>query len=122
RSKQNALERRVAPNLARGFVAHSVEYRCGYTPSLAPRHRRNWAQQNTTDSMHTVPTPFESAARAPAPWTAVTKPCAVTALARTFDGCDPQCCADEQKATATATADGLAAAGPCESRQVPWSR
>jgi len=36
---------RVAPNLTRGFVARSVEYRCGYTPSLAPRHGSNWAQR-----------------------------------------------------------------------------
>src|SRR5436189_5721025 len=35
----------VAPNLARGFVAQSVDYRCGYTPSLAPRHGPNWAQR-----------------------------------------------------------------------------
>jgi len=35
----------VAPNLARGFVARSVGYRCGYTPSLAPRHGPNWAQR-----------------------------------------------------------------------------
>src|SRR5437763_14677466 len=34
----------VAPNLARGFVARSVEYRFGYTPSLAPRHGPNWTQ------------------------------------------------------------------------------
>src|SRR5712691_9587600 len=30
---------RVALKLAWGFVAHSVEYHCGYTPSLAPRPR-----------------------------------------------------------------------------------
>src|SRR6058998_3635320 len=30
---------RVALKLAWGFVAQSVEYRCGYTPSLAPRPR-----------------------------------------------------------------------------------
>src|SRR5438132_14262197 len=35
----------VAPNLARGFVARLVEYRCGYTPSLAPRRGPNWAQR-----------------------------------------------------------------------------
>src|SRR5437667_9522543 len=36
---------RVAPNLARRFVARSAEYRCGYTPSLAPRHGPNWVQR-----------------------------------------------------------------------------
>src|SRR5207253_5729172 len=30
---------RVALKWAWGFVAQSVEYRCGYTPSLAPRPR-----------------------------------------------------------------------------------
>src|SRR5213593_3501756 len=30
---------RVALKLAWGFVAQSVEYHCGYTPSLAPRPR-----------------------------------------------------------------------------------
>src|SRR5437899_6011780 len=30
---------RVALKLAWGFVAQSVEYRCGYTPSFAPRPR-----------------------------------------------------------------------------------
>ena len=39
---------RVALKLAWGFVAPSVEYRWGYTPSLAPRPRPNWAQQNTS--------------------------------------------------------------------------
>src|SRR3989441_12590438 len=43
-SKRHAA-RRVAPNLACGFVARSVEYRCGYTPSLAPRHRPNSEQR-----------------------------------------------------------------------------
>src|SRR5436309_7813333 len=43
-SKRHAALR-VAPNLARGFVARSVEYRCGYTPSLAPRHGPNWGQR-----------------------------------------------------------------------------
>src|SRR5204862_181226 len=43
-SKRHAA-RRVAPELACGFVARSVEYRCGYTPSLAPRHRPNWEQR-----------------------------------------------------------------------------
>src|SRR5213083_2708466 len=43
-SKRHAALR-VAPNLARGFVARSVEYRCGYTPSLAPRHGPNCAQR-----------------------------------------------------------------------------
>ena len=38
----------VAPNLARGFVARSVGYRCGYTPSLAPRHGPNWAQRTSS--------------------------------------------------------------------------
>ena len=54
----------VAPNLACGFVAHSVEYRCGYTPSLAPRHRPNWAQPNTTDSMDSTPAAFDPRPRA----------------------------------------------------------
>src|SRR5437867_6726278 len=36
---------RVAPNLTRGFVARSVEYRCGYTLSLAPRNGSNLAQR-----------------------------------------------------------------------------
>src|SRR5437867_13154262 len=35
---QSAL--RVALKLASGFVAQSAEYRCGYTPSLAPRPSR----------------------------------------------------------------------------------
>src|SRR5256886_13875138 len=35
----------VAPDLARSFVARSVEYRRGYTPSLAPRHGPNQAQR-----------------------------------------------------------------------------
>src|SRR5216684_351046 len=35
--RQAAL--RVALKLAWGFVAQSVEYRCGYTPFLAPRPR-----------------------------------------------------------------------------------
>jgi hypothetical protein len=43
-SKRHAA-RRVAPNLACGFVARSVEYRCGYTPSLTPRHRPNSEQR-----------------------------------------------------------------------------
>jgi len=36
---------RVALKLAWGFVAQSVEYRWGYTPSLAPRPRPFWAQR-----------------------------------------------------------------------------
>src|SRR6266700_5599740 len=39
---------RVALKLAWGFVAQSVEYRWGYTPSLAPRPRPFWAQRNTS--------------------------------------------------------------------------
>src|ERR671936_2576640 len=38
---------RVAPNLARGVVARALEYRCGYTPALAPRHRPNWEQRTS---------------------------------------------------------------------------
>ena len=44
-SPKRHAARRVAPNLACGFVAWSVEDRWGYTPSLAPRHRPNWAQR-----------------------------------------------------------------------------
>src|SRR6266511_1099525 len=36
---------RVALKLAWGFVAQSVEYRCGYTPSFAPRPRPISAQR-----------------------------------------------------------------------------
>src|SRR2546428_2892289 len=36
---------RVALKLAWGFVARSVEYHCGYTPSLAPRPRPISAQR-----------------------------------------------------------------------------
>src|SRR5438094_8129089 len=44
-ARKRTAARRVAPNLACAFVAPSVEYRCGYTPSLAPRHRPNSEQR-----------------------------------------------------------------------------
>src|SRR6266542_7133453 len=44
-ARKRTAARRVAPNLACGFVAPSVEYRCGYTPSLAPRHWPNSEQR-----------------------------------------------------------------------------
>jgi len=37
--RKRTAARRVALKLAWGFVAQSVEYRRGYTPSLAPRPR-----------------------------------------------------------------------------------
>src|SRR5438093_13788132 len=53
-SKRHAALR-VAPNLARGFVARSVEYRCGYTPPLAPRHGPNWVQRTSAYSSNRPP-------------------------------------------------------------------
>src|SRR5882672_9111742 len=43
--RKRTAARRVAPNFACGCVARPVEYRNGYTPSLAPRHRPNWEQR-----------------------------------------------------------------------------
>src|SRR5439155_24388833 len=37
----------VAPSLACGFVARRSQPHCGGCSLLAPRHRPNWAQQNT---------------------------------------------------------------------------
>src|SRR5439155_25756357 len=39
---------RVAPSLACGFVARRSQPHCGGCSLLAPRHRPNWAQQNTS--------------------------------------------------------------------------
>src|SRR3989442_10032374 len=38
----------VAPSLACGFVARRSQPHCGGCSLLAPRHRPNWAQQNTS--------------------------------------------------------------------------
>src|SRR6266702_8447034 len=38
----------VAPNLACGFVARRSQPHCGGCSLLAPRHRPNWAQRNTS--------------------------------------------------------------------------
>src|SRR5438128_4766548 len=38
----------VAPSLACGFVARRSQPHCGGCSLLSPRHRPNWAQQNTS--------------------------------------------------------------------------
>src|SRR5437667_272382 len=47
----------VAPSLACGFVARRSQPHCGGCSLLAPRHRPNWAQQNTSHLGDTTPEP-----------------------------------------------------------------
>jgi len=43
---KSAATLRAGASLPWGFVARSVEYRCGYTPSRAPRPKANWLPAN----------------------------------------------------------------------------